>query len=92
MFCSDNMAYDWDGFQQIPGCASGVHSLEDPGISIAPSPNAPSASDAAKAVAESEKSSYVLLVTRSLAFIRATPGWRYELTKVRSMSTGSDSQ
>lgn len=39
--CRDRKAYDFEGFQEIRGCAVGKHSSVDPGQAIAASPNAP---------------------------------------------------
>ncbi len=39
--CKDRKAYDFEGFQEIKGCAAGKHNTADPGQTIGASPNAP---------------------------------------------------
>jgi hypothetical protein len=52
--CKDRKAYDFEAFQQISGCARGLHSHVSKSIVIAPSPNASTAgaSDAGVVVFE----------------------------------------
>jgi hypothetical protein len=39
--CKDRKAYDFESFQLITGCATGMHSAVPPAVTIAVSPNAP---------------------------------------------------